>query len=80
MHVIGEKENVQLSPGERNRKIKVKSNLKDSKVNVAQGTNLASDATNSLVKAIAQDSSTLNAYTPEIVSFDHRSKNKQVKL
>lgn len=76
MHVIGEKEKTQLSPGERNRKIKVKSNLRDSKVNVAQGTNLASDATNSLIKAIAQDSSSMQTRAPEIVSFDHRTKDK----
>jgi hypothetical protein len=56
MHVIGEKEKSRLSLGERNRNIKVKSQLKDSRVNNAQSTNLASDAANSLIKAIASDS------------------------
>ena len=80
LHVIGEKEQIQLSPGERNRKIKVKSQLRDSKVNFAQGTNLASDATNSLIKAIAQDSGASQFKPVEIVSFDHRKKHRQVKL
>lgn len=51
MHVIGEKEARIVSPSERNRRIKIQSHLKESKMNAGEHSFLASDARASLARA-----------------------------